>query len=332
MMSWHESIMNLTTINEKLALSVTKYSFPQAVRVAATYLKNYYPNEDFETLYQRFRFRANSSLSFAKSEISMLQFIETDEGVNVEVTLNFLSLFGASSPLPSHYCEMVLESADSDFVLKDFLNLFNHRLQKTLYPIWERHRYHIQYESDLGDQFSKYVLSIIGLYSQSQNKNSKLDLKKLLPYAGILSMKQKSTGSLVAVLRHYLEHDDLEIIQCMPMQENIPSWQYSYLGQENCSLSKDTLLGESVKTNSSKFQILLKNILFDDLYKYSIHGEKMQELDELVSLALSEPLEHELCLHIQKNNIQKCELSKHHLGINCFLGSAGSDEKIILSS
>ena len=324
--------MNLTTINKKLALSATKYSFPQAIRVAVTYLRDYYPLEDSETLYERFRFRANPSLSFAKTEISTLRFIETNEGVNVEVTMNFLSLFGASSPLPSHYSEMVLESADSDLVLKDFLNLFNHHLQKNLYPIWERYKYHIQYESSLGDQFSKYVLSIIGLYSQSQNKNSKLDLKKLLPYAGILSMKQKSTGSLVAVLRHYLEHDDLEIIQCIPMQENIPSWQYSHLGQENCSLSKDTLLGESVKTNSSKFQILLKNIFFDDLYKYSIHGEKMQELDELIALALNEPLEHELSLHIQKDNIQKCELSKHHLGVNCFLGSARSDEKIILSS
>ena len=324
--------MNLERINEKLAQSVTKYSFPQAIRVAATYLREYYPLENSETLYERFRFRANPSLSFAKTEISTLRFIETDEGVNVEVTMNFLSLFGASSPLPSHYSEMVLESADSDFVLKDFLNLFNHRLQKTLYPIWERHRYHIQYENGLGDQFSKYVLSTIGLYSQSQNKNSKLDLNKLLPYAGILSMKQKSTGSLVAILRHYLEHDDLEIIQCMPMQEEIPSWQYSYLGQENCVLSKNTLLGESIQTNSSKFQVLLKNIAFEDLYKYSLHGEKMQELDELVGLALNEPLEHELCLHIQQANIQQCELSKHHLGVNCFLGSANSDEQIILSS
>jgi type VI secretion system protein ImpH len=324
--------MKITELNKKLSKSVAKYSFPQAVRICATYLRDYYPDEDSESLYQRFRFRANPSLSFAKSDISSLKFIETSNGINVEVTLNFLSLFGAASPLPSHYCEMVLESLDSDSILKDFLNLFNHHLEKLLYPIWERHRYHIQYETGLNDQFSKYVLSIVGLYSQTQNRNSKLDLKKLLPYVGILSMKQKSAGSLIAVLRHYLEHDELEVLQCMSMHEPIPTWQYSSLGEQNCSLGKNTLIGSSITTRGSKFQVLLKNISFDNLYKYSIHGEKMQEFDELVDLALSEPLEHELCLQIKKDAIEPCELSKHYLGVNCFIGAPNSDENIILSS
>ncbi|PHR56522.1 MAG: type VI secretion system baseplate subunit TssG [Arcobacter sp.] len=323
--------MSVIELNEKIKPSVVKYSLSQGVRVAMTYLKELYPQEGPQVLYERLRFKSNPSLSFAKSELSKIEFIETAQGKNVELTLNFMGLFGASSPLPSHYCEMVLDSVHEDSVLKDFLNLFNHHIQKMIYPIWEKQRYYIQYQSGLEDKFSKYMLSFLGLYNETKVKNSKLNFTKLLPYIGILSMRQKSAGTLVSILRHYLDHDDLEIVQCIQMNEKIPSWQYSSLGDGNCSLGSNALLGKSVKTKGSKFQILLNNVSFEDCYAYSLHGNIMGELQELMDLALNEPLEHELCLEIKKEEVKPYALSQHHLGINCFLGSVNEDVKIILS-
>jgi type VI secretion system protein ImpH len=324
--------MSIVKLNKIIQTSIAKYSLTQGVRVAMTYLRTMYPQEEPQALYERLRFKSNPSLSFAKSEISKMEFVETIKGKNVEITLNFLGLFGASSPLPSHYCEMVLDSSDTDKVLQDFLDLFNHHIQKIFYQVWQRQRYYIQYQSDLSDKFSKYMLSLLGLYSQTQVKSSTLDFQKILPYIGLLSMKQKSAGTLVSILRHYLEHDELEIVQCIEMNETIPTWQLGALGEENCNLGSDLLLGESVKTKGSKFQILLKDISFDSLYKYSLHGEKIGELKELINFALNEPLEYELCLDIQKNKTESFEISKHHLGVNCFCGVVEKDEKIILSS
>jgi len=322
--------MSVLELNAKIAPSVAKFSLSQGVRVVMTHLKELYPKEEPEVLYERLRFKSNPSLSFAKSELSKVEFVETNKGKNVELTLNFLGLFGASSPLPSHYCEMVLESADSDKMLSEFLNLFNHHIQKMAYPIWQRQRYYIQYQKDLQDKFSKYMLSLLGLYSQTQVKSSGLDLKKLLPYIGILSMKQKSAGTLVSVLRHYLEHDELEIVQCIEMNADIPSWQRSSLGDANATLGGDLLIGESLKTKSSKFQILLKQVSWDGLYEYSVHGKKMRELQELIDLALNEPLEHELCLELSKDEIKPCALGEHYLGVNSFIGTVQDDARIIL--
>lgn len=324
--------MSVVEINKKIAPSVAKYSLSQGVRVAMTHLRELYPKEEPSALYSRLRFKANPSLSFAKSELSRVEFVETNKGKNVELTLNFLGLFGASSPLPSHYCEMVLDSADSDKVLSDFLNLFNHHIQKMVYPIWERQRYYIQYQQDLEDKFSKYMLSLLGLYSQTQIKSSGLDFQKLLPYVGILSMKQKSAGTLVSILRHYLGHDALEIVQCIEMQAGIPEWQRASLGAENCSLGGNLLLGESLKTKSLKFQILLKDIPWDGLYEYSVLGKKMGELQELIDLALSEPLEHELCLEMKHDEIRPWKMGEHYLGVNSFLQTGNENAKIILSS
>jgi type VI secretion system protein ImpH len=324
--------MNIDKLNEELNRYIAKYSLSQGVRVAMTYLKKIYPLESPEKLYTRIRFKSNPSLSFAKSELSKMEFVEKENEKYIEITINFLGLFGATSPLPSHYSEMVLDSVDNDEVLKDFLDLFNHHLQKMLFPIWKRQRYYIQYQADLKDNFSKYILSLVGLYSQSEEKTTTLNLRKILPYVGLLSMKQKSAGTLVSILRHYLEHDKLEIIQRIPTNIEIPSWQYSKLGETNCNLGENVLIGSSIRTRNSKFQVLLRDISFEGLFEYSLHGKKMGELQELINLSLNEPLKHELCLEIKKENIEPFELSKHHLGINCFLGEVYKDAKIILNA
>lgn len=322
--------MSVVKINADFESIVAKCSFTQGVHMAMSRLAKLYPDEKPEQLYERLRFRSNPSLAFAKSEIASIEFVETERGKCAQITLNFLGLFGAASPLPSHYCEMVLEDTDEEGVLRDFLDLFNHRLQKLLYPIWKRYRYHIQYQSDLRDAFSKYMLSFLGLYSESQQRRSRLDLRKLLPYVGLLSMRQKSAGTLVSILRHYLEHDEVEIVQCVRSYEHIPAWQHNSLGVENCTLGSSMMLGSTIETNGSKFGILLHSLEFEALVRYSLLGEKSAELRELVDLALSEPLEYELTLEIKQESVEPFTLSKHHLGVNCFLGQVENDQKVTL--
>lgn len=324
--------MNLVKLNSKLNSSIGKYSFNQCIRMVLAHLYKKYPNEDFESLYKRLRFKANPSLSFAKSEIHEAKFVENSKGFRAEITLNFLTLSGASSPLPSHYSEMALNNHTEDKVLSDFLNFYNHHLHKMVYLIWEKQRYYMQYRDELEDKFSGYMLSVLGMYFKEQTENSKLNMKKLMPYIGVLSMKQKSTGTLTSVLRHYIDHDEVEIVQFIDMNANIPSWQRASLGVKNITLSDNFMLGESVKTKSLKFQVFLKNISWEWLFDYSILGKKMGELKELIRLTLSDPLESEFCLGIQKEKIQPVSLSSKYLGVNSFLGLPDNDVKIILNN
>ncbi len=326
--------MNITSINNRIKESTFNYTLPQSIRIVCAYLKRIYPNKDFDELYKKIIFQANPSLAFQKTEINNINFIEIDNEVKVQIKLNFLGIFGSSSPMPSHFTEMVLDSVDSDMILHDFLNLFNHHLQKFVYPIWKKHRYYVQYRHDLKDRFSKYILSFLGLYSNIDLKNSSLNLQKLIPYIGILSMKHKSAGTLKAVIRHYLSHDNIEIIQCITSKYNIPSWQYSSLGNKNISLGSDFLIGESIVSKNAKFRILLKDAKDDDLIKYSVLGKKMEELNNLISFSLNEPLEHDVCFEIKKENKKKLILDEHgktYLGINSWIGNSNFDENIIIA-
>ncbi|HZF69897.1 MAG TPA: type VI secretion system baseplate subunit TssG [Sulfuricurvum sp.] len=322
-------------MNKVLKEVVAKATLPQAIRLCIQHLRHYYPKLDAEALYKKIHFRANPSLAFQKSELSSATLQHNNEGVYIELTLNFLAIFGSASPLPSHYCEMVLQSSDTDHVLRDFLDVFNHNIQKFIYPIWVKHRYYIQYQNNLEDPFSKYILSILGLHGEHASKTSTLDLRKLMPYIGILSMRQKSSGTLLAIVRHYLSHDDIEIQQCIPDTVTIPEWQYSRLGDANCSLGKDFLAGESVKTNSTKFRIVLNSALWAELVAYGVDGTKMKELNDLIAFMLDEPLKYDVALKIPKKEIQRCILSDDqggYLGVNSVIGIPQENLEVIFAS
>lgn len=322
--------MTLEEINKRINKDITKMDLPQSIRAIIVYLKMYHPNEIEENLYKKIIFKSNHSLSFPKSEVNYVNFIDLQNGVEVEVTLNFLSIFGSSSPLPTHYSEMVLSSFDSDKILYDFLNLFNHHLQKFIYPIWEKHRYYVQYKQDLSDRFSKYILSFLGLYTNTEN--SLLNFSKLIPFLGILMMKNKSSSTLETILKHYLNHENIEIIQCIKEKYIIPSFQNSLLGFNNSSLGQDFLIGEYVISRNNKFRIVLKDVDYEDLLKYSILGEKSKELDELVFFCIRDLFSYELVLNIKKENKKKFILSNNnnYLGINLWLGNSSVDEDILV--
>ena len=329
------SSLNVAKINLDFELNIRKYQLPKVIHIIMAYLQKKYPKESFARSYKRIFFTGNPSLSFQKSDVNDVIF-KTDKfgDINVEITINFLSIFGASSPMPSSYCEMVLNSMDESRVLYDFLNIFNHNIEKFVYPVWERNRYYAQYKRDLSDRFSKYVLSFLGLYSYSTKKSDSLNLQKLIPFIGLLSMQNISANTLEIILSHYLSHDEVRIEQCIKSTYNIPKIQQSSMGDENITLGKNFLMGESIVSKSSKFNIILKDACVDDLKDYSVNGKKMKELNELIEFVLNEPLEYDVYFEIKTHNKTEAIISDDnpcYLGVDGWIGDSYSDELILIA-
>jgi type VI secretion system protein ImpH len=137
----------LKQINNIIKKEISSLTLPSAIHLVQRHLEAFYPKKNSEELYAYVGFKASPSLSFPKSEICSIHFFEENKKVKVAVELNFLSLFGAGTPLPIHYAENIKEDYGEDQVLLDFLNLFNHHLQKFIYPIWKDARYYVSYKS-----------------------------------------------------------------------------------------------------------------------------------------------------------------------------------------
>ena len=312
---------------------VYKATLPVAIRVIMKILKEMYPGQSSDVLYEHILFKTNPSLAFAKSDIEKIFFTVHKESVRVEMTLNFLSIFGASSPLPMHYSEKILQNASGSKELLDFLDMLNHRLKKLIYPIWEKQRYYISYQDDLSDGFSKYVLSMLGLYAQSQGIATALDMHKLLPFSGILSMQQKSSASLVSILKHYFSHDAISIEEGIISKSELPEEQYVKLGDANCALGEDICIGTFVLTRNLMFRIKFEQITWSELEDFSYLGSKKRALSELMRLTQKSPQAYEISVTIPPEEIQPCILGENgvSLGVNGWIGSIDGPQTITVA-
>ena len=325
----------IALVNEALGKKIANVTLPIAIRLVMTILKRMYPHKDFDWLYERIYFIGNPSLSFPASDVSYAIFSVDDEetSVSVEMQLNFLSIFGASSPVPYHYNEAVLQDSYNDRILLDFLNMYNHRLKKLIYPIWSQQRYYVQCEDDLKDNFSGYILSILGLNGEAYTRATSLNLHKILPYAGILSMKQRSTGSLLSVLKHYFSHESIVIEEGVVSKSSVPKDQQSRLGDDNCTLGIDMSIGEFVLTRNLKFRVHFEDVLWETLSDFSIDGGKRKELKTLMEYVQTDPLDYDFAVSIKKENIQPCIMGEGNeivLGVNGWIGEVNEDKMVLI--
>lgn len=322
----------IENINRTLQKVITNITFPIAIRLIQSTLIELFPDKNTEELYRLLLFKASPSLGFQRSDIQEVLFVQNDQSLRVEVTVNFLNIFGASSPLPAHYNERILEDSHNERVLIDFLDMLNHQLKRLIYPIWERNRYYILYRKDLSDKFSKYILSTLGLYSQYKDAKTSLDLHKLLPFSGILSMHQKSTVSLLSILKHYFEHDAIEIEEGIISKSLLPQTQRFNLGESNSLLGENTCIGSFVLSRNLKFRVHFKNITWSDLEDFTLNGKKRLQLFDLIRLIQNNPLDYDIALSVPKEEIKPCTLGVDdiYLGANSWIGELQDNPTIII--
>src|SRR5262249_30667485 len=118
------------------------------------------------------RFRTLISLSFPPSTVCGLTIPTTAEPVPV-LTQAFLGLTGPSGVLPRHYTELLIRlqrdtRGNQQTTLRDWFDLFNHRMVSLFYRTWEKYRFYLHFERgehdrDDPDAFCRALLGLIGL-------------------------------------------------------------------------------------------------------------------------------------------------------------------------
>ena len=73
--------------------------------------------------------------------------LEADGTPVPEMTVTFLGVAGTGGILPWHYTQSLIDQArEKDFGLRDFLDLFNHRLIANFYRAWKKCHFYVGYE------------------------------------------------------------------------------------------------------------------------------------------------------------------------------------------
>jgi type VI secretion system protein ImpH len=356
--SWRKN----TAVIDKLVQYPYQFSFKQAVRVIERG-NNYNDIVDTSAIQSvgRFmppeseciRFTSRQSLSFPSSEISSIEplYQNNKENNQWKMELNFIGLTGSNGVLPYHYTETVLKRLKlKDKTIAEFFNLFNHRSASLFFQSSLKYFAPLEYERSRltqhnktktnkaktkTDNFTKMLLSLVGLGTGNLTDRLYTKDESLLRYAGLLSSSIRTASGLKQILE---SHFELPI----EIKEFVGQWQpliddvrtrlpkNGTPGQNN-QLGKTVMLGKQGFFAQGKINIVLGPLTASQLKKFTPQTPHLKALDEFVRLYLGFEQDYSFILRILKkelpNNVSLSAQNKPVLGWTSWLSSKPQDNE-----
>ena len=318
----------------ELSRFIREYSLFQAVLQVIERLRDAHPLLDEDALYDQLEFQANPGLGFPGHDIDRVEFFVEYGQLRARLRLNVLGLCGAGSPLPAFYAEQAYAEVSGGNATRDFLDVFHHRLQRLMLPIWRKYRYRACFRRGASDAFSAQMFALIGLGGQDIRRAAALDCKRLLPYLGLLSLRAHSAAMIETVMRHYFKHRRLFIEQWVERSVSINGQQRNRLGAANHTLGQDLVLGSRVSDCSGKFTVHLLGLDWQRFHQFLPTGEDLRPLCALLRLTARAPLEYDVRLVLAEGEIRALHIGERNvcrLGWTSWLGHERADGVVTLS-
>jgi type VI secretion system protein ImpH len=313
-----------------------QFSFYQAIRLLVNSVDSgVMPGIAGSPAREPIRFRPHASMAFPSGDVSKIEIFDNNSnGPHFRMDVNFMGLYGPASPLPAFYTEEIIDESRDERTRRDFLDLFHHRAISFLYRSWQKYRYYEQFQANAVDQFSQWMLSLIGFGDPSLRSGLNLDWERLLAYLGVLSMRGRSAPTLGRIISHYFRGLPVTIDQLVLRNVSIDWTQRAFLGNDNCCLGLDCTIGERVRDISGKFRILIGPIGFDYFRELLPDGIKYRSLQDLVRFTLRDQLDFDVEMTLKKEEVPDLTLAQDNpcqLGWSSWLGyTPECDQSVII--
>jgi type VI secretion system protein ImpH len=244
------------------------------------------------------RFRALPSQSFPTAPVVQLKapaWRDPPSGgprTPVEMIVAFLGLTGPQGVLPPHYTALLLRRIrDKDFALRDFLDLFNHRVISLFYRAWEKYRLPFAYERSRqagqpADPCTQSLYCLVGLGTGGLRGRLDVADETFLYYAGHFAHSPRSAVALEGILADYFEvpvRIEQAKGQWLTLTEEdrtrLPGWGHP---APNNQLGQGFILGERVWDAPSKFRVRVGPVSRSRFRRFLPDGDTLRALCQLV--------------------------------------------------
>lgn len=243
------------------------------------------------------RFHARISARFVVGATGSLDQAFREAGEDpTRVETSFASAAGAQGILPSHYTTLILERLrEGDTALRDYLDVFHHRIISALVRGWEKHRPYAILESGghpvigerdedgMLDVFSNSVSAIAG--RRRYDAPAGFDENIFLYYSGIFSDCRRSATSLSAMLEEHFRIP-VAIEQFYPIRIRVPDdvrWQLDTRPNgRGPLLGSGLLLGESTEVVQTSIRVRIGPVRLDQFRDYLPEGDRFAPFSRLM--------------------------------------------------
>ncbi len=254
------------------------------------------------------RFGSHSHYAFPASQI---QGLERPPDGPARMLVNFMGMTGPSGVLPLMYSNLVIERLrERDRTLRDFFDLFNHRMISLFYQAWEKYRFVIPYERGERDPFSHHLLALLGLGTPGLQDRQDVPDDSLLFYCGLLSLQPRSAAAFRQVLADYF---DVPI----DIEQFVGAW-YPVEEDAQCELGEGTayagqvglgaVVGDEIWDQSSHVRILVGPLTLDQYLEFLPGGDAHTDIRALAKFYAGEEQDVEIQLILKREEVPFCEL------------------------
>jgi type VI secretion system protein ImpH len=290
------------------------------------------------------RFRVPATLAFAPSPVVALTGRKPEPEAPLtnpwQMEVAFLGMIGPSGVLPTHYtAEAITRVHGQDPVLKDFLDIFQHRAVSLFYRAWRKYRLAFELERSLreqshpiwpgasGDPFSSVFRCLVGLGTSSLADRMRVADETIVYYCGHFTHAARPALSLARLLEDYYQLP-AEVEQFSGRWLNLPPEQRTSMPTRllprgrHCILGRESIVGSRVWDVQSKFRIRLGPMTYRRFTEFFPGGTSMNQLADLVRLYARPALEFDVQPVLRRDEVPTAQLgTKTMLGRNGWLAS-----------
>jgi type VI secretion system protein ImpH len=305
-----------------------RFEFFQAVRL----LERIYPDRkpvggDDHPRAEVVRFKTHVSMAFPAAEIYDVTSAaeqEVEETSPPTMWVTFMGLAGSLGVLPRYYTQLLSDPSmrNQTAALRDFLDIFNHRLISLFYRAWEKYRFPIAYErraieqartpenASQEDTFSQYLFCLIGMGTPGLQHRHGIRDEILLYYAGLLSQRPRSAAALEGLLQDYFGVD-VRVEQFTGQWFLMNADALSSLGADgqNNQLGVSAALWERVWDPQARFRIKLGPLTYQQFQDFMPTSEAYRHLVELTRFFVGEEFSFEVQPVLRADEVPACALA-----------------------
>jgi len=256
------------------------------------------------------RFISDQNLGYPGAPISK---VEKRQNVNnktaYDIHVSFMGVTGTNGTLPQHYTELVLERLKyKDTGMRDFFDLFNHRLLSLYYRAWEKYKFPIAFEKNNKSQpdgFSSVLNQLTGTRSSGGKYYAGFLNRSIRSVEGLKQMLADFTGCIVEVEQFQGKWQMLDTSdQTRLGGRSQPEGQFAQLGVDAC-------IGKKVWDINSDIKITIKPTADVQIEHFLSGGAINEGMKELINQYLGRSIQHKLQLELYNEQIPVARLSKN---------------------
>jgi type VI secretion system protein ImpH len=295
-------------LEAQLRENPTSFEFFQAVRV----LERLYPQRETVGKFgapaaEVARFASNPDTAFPASEIQQLEL----SGGRARMSVNFMGLTGPEGVLPYYYSLLISERIRArDTTLRDFLDIFHHRMISLFYRAWEKYRFAVSYERDQQDRVTQHLKDLIGLGGTGLQERLSIRDDALLFYAGLFAPRQRSATALQQLLEDYFGVP-VEVEQFVGGWYPLSASTHCTLGDEGDAseqLGWGAVAGEEVWDPQARVRLRLGPLTRRQYDQFLPTGSAYEPLKTLTRFFSGDQFDFEVQLVLARDEVPECAL------------------------